>query len=76
MDGMFNQTVMGSPFSSSEEETIEQFADPPPRLDGFGMGIGQEPSGDFTAAGFADEASPRAYPEDADQVSLSLSSSL
>jgi hypothetical protein len=44
--------------SSSDDGEIQAFGAPPPGgLDGFG-GLAQEPSGDFTATGFANEAAP------------------
>ena len=52
--------------SSSDDGEIQAFGAPPPGgLDGFG-GLAQEPSGDFTATGFANEAAPDV---DADQDS-------
>eukprot|EP01043_Picozoa_sp_COSAG02_P049388 COSAG02_NODE_4956_length_4782_cov_4.343370_1_plen_311_part_00 len=51
--------MMDSQSSSESDGDVEQFG-------GGGLGIGQEPSGDFTAAGFANEASPAAYSADAD----------
>ena len=58
--------------SSSDDGEIQAFGAPPPGgLDGFG-GLAQEPSGDFTATGFANEAAPDV---DADQDSDDCESS-